>query len=233
VLTDGKRVVFKLTETREATFVHEFLSDYKGVLISDFYPGYDSVPCRQQKCWVHLIRDLNNDLLKAPFDTELENLVLEIKNLIVPIMECIQKYGLRQKNLQKFKKDVEKFYNNNITGRHFKSELVLTYQKRFVRYRERLFTFLEHNELPWHNNMAERAIRHIAKQREISRVFGESVTQDYLVLLGLRQTCRFKTNRFSSSCFLERQTLIILRHADANGERIALYIIASDVGGLF
>jgi predicted RecB family nuclease len=131
VLTDGKRVIFKLTETREATFIHEFLSDYKGVLISDFYPGYDSVPCRQQKCWVHLIRDLNNDLLEAPFDTELENLVLEVKNLMVPIMECIQRYGLRQKNLQKFKKEVEQFYNNNITGKRFKSELALTLSKTF------------------------------------------------------------------------------------------------------
>jgi predicted RecB family nuclease len=201
VLTDGKRVIFKLTETREATFVHEFLSSYKGVLISDFYPGYDSVPCRQQKCWVHLIRDLNNDLLEAPFDTELENLVLQIKNLIIPIMECIQKHGLRQKNLQKFQKQVGTFYKNNITGKRFKSELALTYQKRFIRYRERLFTFLEHNELPWHNNTAERAIRHIAKQREISRVFGESAAQDYLVLLGLRQTCRFQNKSFFKFLF--------------------------------
>jgi hypothetical protein len=37
----------------------------------------------------------------------------------------------------------------------------------------------------------------------------------------------FNTNRFSSSCFLERQTLISSRHAAAKGERMALYIIAS------
>jgi transposase-like protein len=201
VFTDGKSVVFKLTETREATIVHGFLSNYKGVLISDFYPGYDSVPCRQQKCWVHLIHDLNNDLLEAPFDRELENLVLEVKNLMIPIMECIQKYGLKRKNLRKFKKEVEKFYQNNVTDKHFKSELALTYQKRFIRYRERLFTFLEYNDVPWHNNTAERAIRHIAKQREISMVFGESATQDYLVLLGLRQTCRFQSKSFFKFLF--------------------------------
>ena len=62
VFTDGKYVSFKLTATREATLVHEFLRNYKGILISDFYPGYDAVRCRQQKCWVHLIRDLNDDL---------------------------------------------------------------------------------------------------------------------------------------------------------------------------
>src|SRR5207248_8780909 len=48
-----------LTETREATITHEFLANYNGILVSDFYPVYDSVRCKQQKCWVHLIRDLN------------------------------------------------------------------------------------------------------------------------------------------------------------------------------
>ena len=36
VFTDGKHVIFRKTETREATIVHEFLSNYTGVLISDF-----------------------------------------------------------------------------------------------------------------------------------------------------------------------------------------------------
>src|SRR5262249_46629768 len=94
VFTNGTYVIFKLTETREATITHEFLVNYNGILISDFYPGYDSVRCRQQKCWVHLIRDLNDDLRAAPFDTEFEIFILEVRNLIVPIMQAIQKYGL-------------------------------------------------------------------------------------------------------------------------------------------
>jgi len=51
--TDGNNVVFKLRTNRESTVAHEFLADYNGTLISDFYPGYDSVQCQQQKCWVH------------------------------------------------------------------------------------------------------------------------------------------------------------------------------------
>jgi hypothetical protein len=37
VFTDGKHVVFKYTETREADFLHKFLDDYQGTLISDFF----------------------------------------------------------------------------------------------------------------------------------------------------------------------------------------------------
>ena len=47
VFTNGEYVVFKLTETRETTIVHELLAGYTGILISDFYGGYDSVDCVQ------------------------------------------------------------------------------------------------------------------------------------------------------------------------------------------
>src|SRR5262245_28809092 len=95
VFTDEQQVLFKLTDTREADMVHQLLANYSGILISDFYAGYDAVPCAQQKCWVHLIRDLNNDLLDAPFDTELQDLVEAVRDLILPIMECVQRYGLQ------------------------------------------------------------------------------------------------------------------------------------------
>jgi hypothetical protein len=107
-------------------------------LISDFYAGYDAVPCAQQKCWVHLIRDMNDDLREAPFDAELETFVLSVKDLIIPIMECIQQYGLSKKHLQRFKHDVEQFYKNTIVNKYYKSDLALKYQKRFIRYRESL-----------------------------------------------------------------------------------------------
>lgn len=192
VFTDGTHVVFRLTQTREAEIVHAFLSDYKGVLVSDFYGGYDSVNCKQQKCWSHLIRDLNDDLWEAPFDTEFECFVSEIRNLIIPILETVEKYGLKERHLNKFKKLVEKFYCQNIVERVYRSDLAAKYQKRFERYRESLFTFLEQDAIPWNNNTAERAIRHLAIQRKISGSFSESGATSYLVLLGIMQTCRFQ-----------------------------------------
>jgi predicted RecB family nuclease len=196
VFTNGKHVAFKLTETRESTVVHKLLAAYSGILISDFYPGYDSIQCKQQKCWVHLIRDLNNDLWGAPFDTEFGALVLETKNLIIPILVAVDKYGLKKRNLNKFKKSVDKFYKNVIVNKRYKSELAIKYQNRFIKYRDSLFTFLEYDGVPWHNNTAENAIRHFALQRRISVSFYESTSRDYLLLLGIRQTCRFQDKSF-------------------------------------
>ncbi len=192
VFTDGKHVIFRLTKTREAEIVHEILSEYKDVLVSDFYGGYDSINCKQQKCWSHLIRDINDDLWSAPFDIEFECFVSEVRNLIIPILETVEKYGLKKRHLSKFNKVVEKFYTQNILDKVYRSELAVKYQKRFERYRQSLFTFLEQDTIPWNNNTAERAIRHLAIQRKISGSFYESGATSYLVLLGIMQTCRFQ-----------------------------------------
>ncbi|MGZ6368153.1 MAG: TM0106 family RecB-like putative nuclease [Ktedonobacteraceae bacterium] len=194
--TTDKYVIFKLSKTREATIAYEFLKDYHGILITDFYSGYDSIACRQQKCWVHLIRDLNDDLWKCPFDSEYETFVSEVRNLIVSIMEAVQKYGLKKRHLQKFMQNVNAFYTKEITGKLYTSELVIKCQKRFIRYRDSLFTFLVYDGIPWHNNTAERALRHIAKQQQISMNFHEATTHHYLRLLGIRQTCRFQNKSF-------------------------------------
>ncbi|MCP4366772.1 MAG: TM0106 family RecB-like putative nuclease [Deltaproteobacteria bacterium] len=196
VFTDGKHVVFRKTETREASIVHEFLANYTGILISDFYPGYDSVKCRQQKCWSHLIRDINDDLWKEPFNEELELFVLEVKSLIVPMLQTIQKYGSKKRHLNKFKKSVDLFYKKNIDNQAYRFEVTIKYQKRFQRYRDSLFIFLEDDGIPWNNNMAERAIRHLAVQRKISGFFFDSLVLEYLLLLGIAQSCRFQDKPF-------------------------------------
>ncbi len=196
VLTDAIHVVFRLTESREATLAKGILDGYCGVLISDFYTGYDSCKCRQQKCLVHLIRDLNDDLWKNPFNAEFEILVGAFRDVLVPIMADVKKYGLKRWHLGKHKQVVERFYKTCILGRHYKCEVTQKYQKRFIRYEESLFRFLEEDGIPWNNNTAERASRHLAIQRKISGSFFKRVAVHYLRLLGIAQTCRFQGKSF-------------------------------------
>ena len=196
VLTDGTHVVFQLTETREATLLRETLRRYEGVLISDFYSGYDSFPCRQQKCLSHFIGDLNDDLWKNPFNQEYEAFLVSVRDLLVPIFEDVERYGLKARFLKKHMKVVDRFYKQTIDGVQDKCEIVQKYQKRFARYRESLFLFLIEDGIPWNNNAAERALRHIAVQRKISGSFFKSGATNYLKLLGIAQTCRFQDKSF-------------------------------------
>lgn len=196
VLTNGTHVVFRLTETRETTLIRKILAGYEGVLISDFYGGYDAFECRQQKCLVHLIRDLNDDLWKNPFDSEFEGFVGAFRDVLAPIMTDIDKFGLKFRYLKKHTQLVDRFYRNFIIGRDFTSEVTQKYQKRLHRYRESLFRFLEEDGIPWNNNTAERAIRHLAVQRKISGTFFKQVAPQYLRLLGIAQTSRFQGKSF-------------------------------------
>ncbi|MHB1038639.1 MAG: IS66 family transposase [Pirellulales bacterium] len=197
VLTDGRHVVFRLSPTRETALVQDILQGYDGVLVSDFYGGYDAMQCRQQKCWSHLIRDLNDDLWKNPFLEEYEQFVVHVRNLVLPIFQDVLSFGLKSRYLRKHMKCVDRFYRQHIDGVRSNSEIVLKYQKRFERYRDALFLFLRQDGLSWNNNMAERAIRHFAVQRKISATaFSETGATEYLTLLGIAQSCRFQEKSF-------------------------------------
>ncbi len=192
VLTDGKHVIFRLTESRETGFLIALLAGYRGVLVSDFYGGYDALPCLQQKCLVHLIRDLNDDLWKNPFNAELESFVASVRDLLLPLLSDAQRFGLKAFHLRKHTHRVDAFYKSAIDDHASEQELIIKYQKRFERYRESLFTFLERDGIPWNNNAAERALRHLAVQRKISGAFSSKGAQDYIRLLGVAQSCRFQ-----------------------------------------
>ena len=75
VLTSLEEVAYFYTPTRAGDTIQAMLKDFSGVLVSDFYAAYDAIECPQQKCLIHFIRDLNDDLLKHPYDDELKQLV--------------------------------------------------------------------------------------------------------------------------------------------------------------
>jgi predicted RecB family nuclease len=237
VFTDGYHVVFRMTVSREADIVREVLVGYEGVLVSDFYPGYDGVPCQQQKCLVHLIRDINEDLWKAPFDREFEAFALAVRDLLMPILAAVDRYGLKAYHLRRFEKDVERFYGRHVTGREHASELAATYQKRFERYRDSLFTFLKEDGIPWNNNMAERAIRQLAVQRKISGTLFKRSAAHYLLLLAIAQTCRFQGKSFLKFLLSKGKDVDAfhrsrpIRHSALAGQRAAADLVPSGAGG--
>jgi hypothetical protein len=139
---------------------------------------------------------LNDDLWKNPFNAEYESFLVSVRNLLVPILKDVDRFGLKARHLRKHKQAVERFYKRTINGPAPKCEITATYHKRFTRYRESLFTFLSYDGIPWHNNVAECALRHLAVQRKISGFFFSKGAKYYLRLLGIAQTCRFQNKSF-------------------------------------
>jgi hypothetical protein len=196
VFTDNARVVFRLRPNRGTEFLRPLFFTFKGTVVTDFYGGYDTLRCTQQKCLVHLIRDLNDDLWKNPFDDELEGFVGAVRDLLVALLEDVQRFGLKARHLRKHRSRIDRFYRDMITGQTSLRDTTARYRKRFERYKESLFSFIESDGVPWHNNAAERALRHLAVQRKISGSFSEKGASDYLRLLAIAQTCRFQRKSF-------------------------------------
>ena len=130
VLTNTEEVIFMFKDSREGAFLKKLLKDFKGVLISDFYAAYDSLGCEQQKCLIHLIRDINGDLYENPYDEELKTIAKEFSIILKKIVETIDKYGLKKRHLNKHKKDVNRFFKV-IINKEFRSEKAIYYQTRF------------------------------------------------------------------------------------------------------
>src|SRR5262249_20299204 len=92
-------VAYVYAETRESTILEELLDGFRGVLVSDFYAAYDSVPCVQQKCLIHLMRDINDDLHESPFDDELKEIATRFGALLREIVKTIDAHGLKARHL--------------------------------------------------------------------------------------------------------------------------------------
>ena len=185
-----EEVVFLYAESREGDMVHKILSGFGGVLVSDFYPVYDDFDCPQQKCLIHLIRDLNDDLHRYPFDSELRRIASEFTGVLKPIVETIDQRGLKTRFLAKHQPSVRRFLTW-VTSQDLKSETAQKYGQRFRKNREKLFTFLNHDGVPWNNNNAENAIRAFAALRErVGGLCTEKSLRHYLILLSISETCK-------------------------------------------
>ena len=190
VFTNSDEVVYLYSESREADTVSRVLKGFRGVLISDFYAAYDSIECPQQKCLIHLLRDMNNDVLAHPYDEELKLIVHNFASLLNPMIETIDRHGLKRRFLNKHLKSVDRFYKD-LSLRENCSECALQLKRRFEKNRDKLFTFLRHNSVPWNNNNAEHAIKAYARSRVMFLGAPSAKTMsEYLVLLSICETCR-------------------------------------------
>ncbi len=197
VFTNHQDVVYVYTDTREGDIILKTMGEsFCGVLISDFYTAYDGLPWPQQRCLIHLIRDLNDDLFKNPFDEELKLFVAAFGNLLKPIIATVDRHGLKCRFLRKHKNNVDRFFRDHVEHES-SSEIAAKYKVRFKKNKSRLFTFLDYDGIPWNNNNAEHAIKAFARIRKaLSGLATPDSLRRTLLLLSIRQTLRNRNISF-------------------------------------
>jgi len=189
VFTNGRQVISIFRESRESGFLKEFLKGFNGVLVTDFYNGYDALECKKQKCLIHLIRDFNSDLVKNPFDEAFKKMALDFSLLLQQIVLAIHRYGLRAYHLKRFSDPARKFLEK-VAGTNYLSPVCQQYQVRLKRNRDSLFEFLDPDGVGWNNTNAEHAIKALAlhNDKDINS-YSISRIDTYLKIMSIYQTC--------------------------------------------
>jgi hypothetical protein len=192
IFASMEEALFMYRPTREGAFLKDLLKDFHGVLVSDFYAAYDSIECPQQKCLIHLIRDMNQELLDNPFDEELQSVTAPFGVMLREVVTTIDQQGLKHGHLKKHNSGVGRFFES-LAGQSFRSETAEALRQRLLKNRDKLFTFMQYDGVPWNNTNAENAIKRFASYRENTvGMMKEEGLKDYLVLLSLCQTCRYR-----------------------------------------
>jgi hypothetical protein len=196
VLTSLEEVAYFYSPTRSGETIQAMLRDFSGVLVTDFYAAYDPIQCPQQKCLIHFIRYLNEEVLNQPYDDELKQLVGAFAGLVKPMIETVDLRGLKKRFLGKHRICVDQFYKHLNDGL-CTSEPARKITERLQKNRNTMFTFLNFDDVPWNNNNAEHAIKAFASLR---RVFEGTTTEkgirEFLVLLSLCETCKYRNVDF-------------------------------------
>jgi hypothetical protein len=189
IFANLRSVAYVYSPSRDASTLNEVLAGFKGVLVSDFYGAYDSIPCRQQRCLIHLMRDINEDLLKYPFNDELAFIANRFGALLRDAVTTIDQHGLRKYYLKKHKQAAERFFTE-VALLECPTEVGVALKKRIERNKDKLFTFLEYDGVPWNNNNAEHAVRAFTRLRNGMATSTAKGTTEYCILLSLQQTLR-------------------------------------------
>jgi transposase len=151
---------FMIDRSRGSPALSEFFKDeFAGTLVTDFWGAYNSVVCaRRQTCLVHLLRELKTvDKYGRPgpcwpaFAKKLRRLLGDAIRLKKRDDVPAGEYASRRARLT--------VRLDELIATEWEDKDAKRLNKRLRRHRDDLLTFLDEPDVPFDNNLAERAIR--------------------------------------------------------------------------
>ena len=154
-----KLAYYRIDRSRGSLVPKEVLGErYKGIVISDFYSAYNRLKVRQQKCWVHLLREMRTCAatdLSEEYKTAhrmLKRIFRDARRLArtrsqLPAATVLRRHRLLEERLLAW------------GAAPYQSAALRRLSARILKHHHQLLTFLKVQGLPWENNQAERLIR--------------------------------------------------------------------------
>lgn len=141
---------------------------FSGVLVTDFYCGYNGYAGMHQRCWVHLLRDLH-ELKKAhPAQVEVLAWADALRKLYAAGKEFVARQpsaGERMRKYNQLRWQLEQLGQqyDKVEGHPCQ-----TLAKRLIKHKDEMFQYVRLAGVPADNNLAERGIRPLVVSRKIS-----------------------------------------------------------------
>jgi len=141
-----------------------------GCLVSDFYCGYNAYAGPQQRCWVHLLRDLHILKEEHPSDDAVLTWARGVRQLYDDAQTWLATPA------QGAEAERKRLYSQLVTqaiglGQQYARERkhpCNALAKRLLRHQDELFQFVVRDGVSADNNLAERAVRPVVVTRKIS-----------------------------------------------------------------
>jgi len=167
---------------------------FKGILIADFYSAYNKIAARaKQRCLVHLLRDIKRIEESLVEDPPTQNFCARLKTLVFEAVELSkERKDLKRTDYKRKQKSIlESFEDLQLTDPG--NKIIQRFVKRLDRHRHEYLTFLDHPEVSWNNNHAERMVRPNVLLRKIT--FGNRSAEgifNHNVLMSVIQSAKLK-----------------------------------------
>lgn len=185
--------LFKIAKSRGHNVPKRIIGkDYDGIVTSDGHSAYnkleDVTKCRQQKCWVHILRNAKK-LAKAHKEGKYIHRKLKEIFKEAKLYEEKQEFEMIPLLIEKIDKMASRKYKHS-EARKFINGLA-------KRHRYNLFRFIGNEQIKSDNNTAERAIRKAVIIRKISggnRSHAGSIATERM--MSFVQTCQLQNKDF-------------------------------------
>ena len=194
----NKKIVFYHADNSRGSKVPKAIlgNDYDGILHADFYSSYNFIE-KTQRCLVHFLRTIKEELEVSPNDKALLQLKIGLKNIIkegnrIKLLPVSSEKQEQKKQLENELAELTKLESEN--------KKVKTFGKRIIRHQKDLLRFVDHPEVDYHNNWVEQIIRWVVIFRKLS--FGNRTVEgafNFSILATVLETLRLQEKNLLES----------------------------------
>ena len=186
----NKRATFIATSTnRGTTTIDENVSGIsrEAVLVHDCWKAHFQTPVKaHQLCTAHLERETKylEECYKVAWPARFRVMLRQAHKLKNQLTPADYFYPNHHRDL--LEKELDNLLAETLDPKH---KEMIAFQKRITRYRDHVFTFLYHPDVPPDNNGSERAIRNVKVKQKISGQFKIlSAAENFAILRSIIDT---------------------------------------------